>query len=294
MGRRKEPRTKMVLPAKIWTDADGPFPLGQSCVTQNITRHGVCIEGVPNLKVGQVLMLAYHQKRSRFRVAWIGVPGSSYARLAGLENLEPEKLVFGVGFPPGTPDTFEVPESKKPAAQPATQAWDGSERRANARYDCAGDVEAREENGREFTSGKLTDISLGGCYVELMTPFPAYTRLVLVLTVSEMQLRLNGIVRVAHHDGMGIQFTESAAEDQTRLGELVNWLARGSVGEPGSAPQQAAATLSNSATSSDPTALLDALLQWFGGHNLLTRDDFFALLDRCGKAKAAPAGSSRQ
>ncbi len=285
MGRRKEPRIKMVLPAKLWTDAEGSFPLGQSCVTQNITRHGVCIEGVPSLKVGQIITLGYHQKKSRFRVAWIGAAGSAQARLAGLENLEPEKLIFGVGFPE-SPDEYKVPEPKPSAAvdSVAVSAWNGKERRACQRYNCSGTAEVREQGGSTFTSGKLADICMGGCYVEMMAPFQAGSAIELALAVSDLQIRLSGMVRVRHREGMGVQFTESAAAEQARLAQLIDWLAHGSVGSPSSAPPPLAA--SASAPAPELASLLEALQNWFGSHDTLTRDEFLSML-----SKSRAAGS---
>ncbi len=294
MGRRKEPRTRMVLPAKIWTDAEGPFPLGQSCVTQNITRHGVCIDGVPNLRVGQVITLAYHQKKSRFRVAWVGTPGTTYARLAGLENLEPERLIFGVGFPPESPDNYEGPALTAPSApsEAAAPAWDGKERRASQRYDCAGDVELREPGGDATTIGKLADISLGGCYVEMMTPFSAATQLQLTLNVAEMKIRLNGIVRVSHREGMGVQFTASPPEERAQLVQLLTWLAHGSVGPPTAAPKPVPAAVAGdriaAAHDADPAAVLSSLLKWFSSRHSLSRDEFLTMLT---KSRAAKHGS---
>ncbi len=296
MGRRKEPRIRMVLPTKLWTDAEGPFPLGQSCVTQNITRHGVCVEGVPNLKVGQTITLAYHQKKSRFRVAWVGAAGSPQAKLAGLENLEPERLIFGVGFPGESADDYQVPEPRPSVAPEVVvpPAWDGKERRASARYDCAGEAELREDGGQAVTLGKLADISQGGCYVEMMTPFPAGTRLQMTLTVADVKIRLNGIVRVAHREGMGVQFTESAPEERARLAQLIHWLAHGSVGSPAAAPPAVPASVSADRAATtihdvDPRAVLNSLVKWFSSRNTLSREEFLTVLtqSRAGKRESS-------
>src|SRR5215475_6312264 len=45
---------------------------------------------------------------------------------------------------------------------------------------------------------KLTDLSLGGCYLELPSPFPVRTRVVLSMKVGELELRAEGAVRVMH------------------------------------------------------------------------------------------------
>lgn len=60
---------------------------------------------------------------------------------------------------------------------------------------------------------KLTDLSLGGCYVEMPAPFPVRTRVVLSMAVSDVKVRVQGMVRVAHpENGMGVEFTRTTAQ----------------------------------------------------------------------------------
>ena len=63
---------------------------------------------------------------------------------------------------------------------------------------------------------KLTDLSLGGCYMEAEVPFPVRSRVTLTMKVPGAALQAEGIVRVAHSDlGMGVEFTRKT-EDQVR------------------------------------------------------------------------------
>ena len=60
---------------------------------------------------------------------------------------------------------------------------------------------------------KLTDLSLGGCYIETASPFPERTRLVLTLRVDGVELQAQGLVRVMHPSrGMGIEFAGHSSE----------------------------------------------------------------------------------
>jgi c-di-GMP-binding flagellar brake protein YcgR len=62
---------------------------------------------------------------------------------------------------------------------------------------------------------KLTDLSLGGCYLETGSPFPLHTRITLSMQVAGAQHRAEGVVLVMHPDlGMGVEFTQ--ATDQQR------------------------------------------------------------------------------
>jgi DNA-binding response OmpR family regulator len=60
-------------------------------------------------------------------------------------------------------------------------------------------------------SCRLTDLSLSACYLETESPFPLRTRLQVTMRVQELELPIEGIVRIMHPGaGMGLQFDEAA------------------------------------------------------------------------------------
>src|SRR3981081_3492771 len=62
---------------------------------------------------------------------------------------------------------------------------------------------------------KLTDLSRGGCYVEMASPFPVSTRVSLTMRFAKFESRAEGVVRVMHPEiGMGLEFRR--ATDQQR------------------------------------------------------------------------------
>jgi len=75
----------------------------------------------------------------------------------------------------------------------------------------------------------LTDLSLGGCYLDIASPFPAGTRIVLSMRVSEMELRVEGAVRVMHPDvGMGVEFKQKTIEQRSHVEKFIKpWRTRG-------------------------------------------------------------------
>jgi DNA-binding response OmpR family regulator len=55
---------------------------------------------------------------------------------------------------------------------------------------------------------KLSDLSLGGCYIETLAPFPKHTRIDVCLRVSDFEIHLDGTVRLVYPGhGMGVEFT---------------------------------------------------------------------------------------
>lgn len=72
---------------------------------------------------------------------------------------------------------------------------------------------------------KLTDLSLGGCYLEINSPFPVRTRIVLSMRVSDFELRVEGVVRVMHPEvGMGVEFTQKTAEQRSHVEKFIHAL----------------------------------------------------------------------
>ena len=72
---------------------------------------------------------------------------------------------------------------------------------------------------------KLTDLSLGGCYVETDSPFPEHALVDLCLRAQEMAVHTEGMVRVAHPGhGMGVEFPSRTPEQRAEVGKLISLL----------------------------------------------------------------------
>jgi CheY-like chemotaxis protein len=72
---------------------------------------------------------------------------------------------------------------------------------------------------------KLTDLSLGGCYVETDAPFPERSLVDLCLKTEEMEVHTEGMVRVLHPGhGMGVEFPSRTAEQRSQVGSLISFL----------------------------------------------------------------------
>jgi hypothetical protein len=84
---------------------------------------------------------------------------------------------------------------------------------------------------------KLTDLSIGGCYIETASPFPEHTQVTLILRAAGVELTAQGLVRVMHPAyGMGIEFLSRAGEQQ-QTERFIQFL----VSRPGVQPRLAVA-----------------------------------------------------
>jgi len=72
---------------------------------------------------------------------------------------------------------------------------------------------------------KLTDLSLGGCYVETDAPFPERALIDLCLKTGEFEVHTEGMVRVAHPGhGMGVEFPSRTPEQRAQVGNVISFL----------------------------------------------------------------------
>ncbi len=72
---------------------------------------------------------------------------------------------------------------------------------------------------------KLTDLSLGGCYLETEAPFPEQALVDLCLKTGDMEVHTEGMVRVTHPGhGMGVEFPSRTPEQRAQVVDLINFL----------------------------------------------------------------------
>jgi CheY-like chemotaxis protein len=74
---------------------------------------------------------------------------------------------------------------------------------------------------------KLSDLSLGGCYLETGSPFPVRTKLVLSMRAADVELHVEGKVRVMHPEvGLGIEFTQHTLQQKQRVEKFIQTLVK--------------------------------------------------------------------
>jgi CheY-like chemotaxis protein len=122
---------------------------------------------------------------------------------------------------------------------------------------------------------KLTDLSLGGCYVESQSPFPEKSGITLCLKVEDMEVEAEGTVRVMHPGfGMGIEFAANTAQDKAHVANFIGLLSA----SPGTTPELFVTPRALTAIQNDGPAvaedLEDPLVELLRRHETLTQEEF--------------------
>lgn len=117
MGDRKRPRTKMVLPVRMWGMDSAGKPFNVLAYTLDISSTGARLGGVRvPLSVGEAVTLQYKQQRALFKVAWVGRPGEKTHEQVGIYTLEADKHVWlEIPEPTRFVDEFERKREQAPA-----------------------------------------------------------------------------------------------------------------------------------------------------------------------------------
>jgi len=141
------------------------------------------------------------------------------------------------------------------------------------------------------TQCKLTDLSVGGCYVETESPFPERSGITLSLRAEGMEVQAEGAVRVMHPGfGMGIEFAARTADERARVTTFIGFLSS----RPGTVPEllitpRALATSDHQQTEA-AEELDDPLLELLRGHESLGQEEFLqALRQQRNSEEVAPA-----
>ena len=187
-----------------------------------------------------------------------------------------------VGGPPAANAETQPRDSFSQDHPPAEGQFQGSDKRRSPRYKCEGSVEMREGGCDVRTWSTFTDVSLNGCYVEAQATYPVGTILHLKLEANGMRVEAGGTVRVSYpYLGMGIAFTAMPEESRTLLKELLGTISRPSIiMGPGIASALSSGPLDSVPLISNPTAAIQALVQFFESRHMLTREDFLRVLQQ--------------
>ena len=110
----------------------------------------------------------------------------------------------------------------QPSAEAITEA---NNRRTQARFACRIGAEVYRGGTSVPNYCCLTDLSSGGCYLEVPLPFPRGAEVEIVVRTHELKLRLRGTVQASHPGfGMGVAFELKTHDEQSSVKQLLDFV----------------------------------------------------------------------
>lgn len=294
MGRRCEPRTAISFPILVRGFDSRGTPFAIATETLDISHAGASIKGLENLvQPGNKIEIEYKDQKAWYRVQWIGRNGSSKAGRTGVRCLE-RKYMWDVPVATWDNDPYDEPS----AAPSSAPSWDGKERRLFRRRPCRIEAQVSIPGSLVRLDGKVTDLSLGGCYVEMLAPLPIDTSVELVLTTGDIVLHASGKVRSSQAGlGMGVAFTIFGPGEFEKLRRLAPPSTTPSVSKtiekPSPQPPNAPPSESNYTPASPTTQkrvpttaeALEAVIRILLRKNLFSREDLAKELETIQRLK---------
>jgi len=204
--------------------------------------------------------------------------------------------------------SFTLPGSANALEVDAEFAWEGSGTQVGLRFQDQSPAVVRElrewlgRNSPEIEKDdppvrcQLLDLSLGGCYLDITSPFPVSTRITLSMRAAGVEFRTEGVVRVMHPDkGMGVEFTQSTPEHRGLLEKFLSVLTENRdllpelLVEPEGLETETSRDSRIAAASGEAE---DALLMLFRRQDALPVDSFLAELRKQRGGNAATAAAA--
>ena len=145
----------------------------------------------------------------------VGVAMPGHETIAGT-NFTVEKVY-------ARPDASVASAAAAPGVAPEP---DPNNRRQQNRYNCRIGAEVYRTGIPVPHHCCLTDLSAGGCYLEVALPFPQGSTVELVVRTWELKLHLRGTVLTSHPGyGMGIGFELKTKEERSNVQQLTDFVA---------------------------------------------------------------------
>ena len=201
--------------------------------------------------------------------------------------------------------TFTLPGTDKSLKLLAEFAWEGTGARAGLRF-----VEVAPEFNPQLREWlkcnlpeteqedppircRLTDLSLGGCYLEITSPFPIGTRVTLSMRAAGVKLHAGGVVRVMHPDmGMGVEFTQGSGQHREMLEKFLDVLTSNRDIQPELFVEPEGLELDSSVSGATAASIDDPLVGLFRNQATLPHEAFVEELRKQRGVAAMSAGAS--
>jgi hypothetical protein len=212
VGNGQVLRIEVHMQVRVWGMTASGKPFIQTAQAVDAGPQRASLVGIEHsVPVGETIGVEYQGRKGRFSVVSAGLAGTAEAGKIEIRPLDTVQNFWGIDF-------TQVGERYR-----------FGERRAAPRYPCRGSISIRQPEVSGSVSAAVTDISLSGCYVELMETYPVGTRLSSLLNAESISIRFTAEVRTSHPGvGMGVQFDEMSEGDRASLERLIAKLAAAS------------------------------------------------------------------
>jgi CheY-like chemotaxis protein len=174
--------------------------------------------------------VAWQDSSGRTGIRFLDVPQAS-------RRLIQSWLQHGAGQPvstapkaaPASPSQFPLDQQPREPKEPGLVSTKGN-RRGDQRLPCKVGAEVYRLGSGVPNRCTLSDISEGGCYVEMPTPLSGQSNVEILVRTADLKLKVRGMVLATHPGfGMGVRFTFRDSAEREDILRLLAILSAGPV-----------------------------------------------------------------
>lgn len=169
--------------------------------------------------------VAWQDSSGRFGIRFLDVPQASrrliqsFLKSAAGRSAESAPKTHGAAAVPN-------PQPREPKTSRLVQQ--SGNRRTELRFPCKIGAEVYQLGNKVRNYCSLTDISEGGCYVEMPTPLNGHSGVEIVVRTRDMKIKIQGQVLAIHPGfGMGVRFIFRDPAERAEIMQLLGALATG-------------------------------------------------------------------
>lgn len=232
MSCRSEQRTAISLPISVHGFDSRRSPFTFTAETQGSGFSRARLRGLNGFVVpGMKIEIECRRQKAWFRVQWVSKGDTSTAGQRSASDVLSLRSASGAFSPrngnrthtihtSSAEETTEVPDARETNGGALSLPFE--ERRNFPRRACRFEVQVTAEDDSAKLPARVTDISLSGCFVEMLAPLSVGTRVELSLNPGNTSLHASGMVRSSQMGlGMGVSFTGMSPEDFEKLRQFV-------------------------------------------------------------------------
>ena len=215
---QRSTRLRLEIPV-LFASLDHNHEFSELCETIVVNAHGCGLIAHRPLEYGTPVRLEIRtsKRNATARVAEVVLLGGQpESWLIGIELDQPGNF-WGIEYAPA--DWIIA----TPSESPAEGQVQGPSRVEST--SSGGGAACAARSAPSVSAYRLTDISVGACYVETPASLPAGSQVVLSIRVANQESTVSGIVRVAHTgSGMGIEFRPRIGDHLLQVEQLIRML----------------------------------------------------------------------